>query len=242
MKKSSRRNFLFTTSGVFAGTLLSPGKIMAETQDTAEASPSSIFSQSGLVRGQKKPLKYQSIPGFLSAEQIKVHFEGHYDGALRGYTAADNKIQSSIINNEAMDANAYGALQRARTSKSNSVVLHELYFDGISSNPSEVNSALKRIIEKRFGTLDKWVADFKACAMSSSGWAILAFHPVNGKLYNIISDAHAAGVNWMATPLIVIDMYEHAYYIDYKNKKTDYIDNFLKHIDYQIVNQRLQLN
>lgn len=232
---------MFTSSGFFAGTLLSSSKLMAETQATAEASPQTVFSQSGLLSGKKKLLKYQSIPGFLSAEQVKVHFEGHYGGALKGYTAADNQIQSSIINNETMDSNAYGALQRARTSKSNSVVLHELYFEGVSSNSSLVKPELKRIIEKRFGTVDKWAADFKACAGSSSGWAVLAFHPVNGKLYNIISDAHATGVNWMATPLIVIDMYEHAYYIDYKNKKTDYIDNFLKHIDYQVVNQRLQL-
>lgn len=240
MSKSSRRNFLLTSSGAIAGTLLSPGILEANTQ-TREKTGDPAFSQSGLVTGQKKSLPYQSIPGFLSAEQITPHFEAHYGGALKGYIAADDKLQSSIINSEPLDSSAYGATQRARTTKSNSVILHELYFEGMSSKPCNLEPEIRSAIEKRFGTLDKWAADFKACAKTSSGWAVLAFHPINGKLYNVISDAHATGVNWMATPLVVIDMYEHAYYIDYKNKKTEYIDKFLEHIDCHVVNQRFKL-
>lgn len=213
MSISSRRNFLITSSSGIAGALLTPNLLKADTQ--LKETPQ-IITQSGLITGQKKPLNYLSIPGFLSAEQIKIHFEGHYGGALKGYSAADQKIQSSIVNHQAIDPNTYGALQRARTTKSNSVILHELYFEGMGATASAIAPNVKNAIESRFGTLEQWAADFKACAKASSGWAVLAFHPVNGKLYNIISDAHATGVNWMASPLIVIDVYEHAYYIDFK--------------------------
>lgn len=238
MSKSSRRDFLLTSSTAVAGALLSPNVLMA---DTVSVKTADIFSQSGLITGQKKPLGYQSITGFLSAEQIQVHFDGHYGGALKGYVAADKQLQAGIVKGEAISSAAYGALQRARTTKSNSVILHELYFAGMRAVPSAIDSLLKKTIDARFGSVEKWAADFKACAKASSGWAVLAFHPVNGKLYNMISDAHATGVSWMATPLIVIDVYEHAYYIDFKNKKSDYIDAFLTYVDYHAASQRLQL-
>lgn len=204
MSKSSRRIFLLTSSGALAGTLISPAFVQAENQNQKSSETKDFFSQSGLVTGQKKRLNYQSIPGFLSAEQLSPHFEAHYGGALKGYMSADDKLQSSIVSGEEMDSSSYGALQRARTTKSNSVVLHELYFEGMSENSCNLMPEVKSALEKRFGTVEKWATDFQACAKASSGWAILAFHPVNGKLYNVISDTHATGVNWMATPLLLL--------------------------------------
>ena len=100
------------------------------------------------------------------------------------------------------------------------------------------NAELRSVIEKRFGSLDKWAADFQASAKAAAGWAMLAFHPVNGKLYNVVSDAHAMGPLWMATPLLVIDVYEHAFYVDYKNRKAEYVEKFMDHIDWKEVNRR----
>lgn len=244
MSIASRRNFLFTSSGAIAGTLFAPGILQASNQDNDKPTIQSTFSQSGLVTGEKKPLAYKSIPGFLSEEQLSPHFNAHYAGALRGYLKTDKKIQESIMKDDEDDklgSSAYGALQRARTTKTNSVILHELYFEGMSSNPGELEPMVKNAIEKRFGTIDKWAEDFYNCAKASTGWAVLAFHPVSGKLYNVINDRHATGVNWMATPLIVLDMYEHAYYTDYKNNKLDYIEGFLEHINCDAVNHRFKL-
>jgi Fe-Mn family superoxide dismutase len=67
---------------------------------------------------------------------------------------------------------------------------------------------------------------------------VLTYHPVNGKLYNVVSDEHAIGPLWMAEPLLVIDVYEHAFYVDYKNRKGEYIDKFMDHIDWDEVNRR----
>lgn len=241
MNNLSRRTFLVSSTTAVASTLVAPQLLAAEPPPNAKANSDAYFAQSGLVTGQKKPMNYQSIPGFLSAEQIAPHFNAHYGGALKGYLSIDDKLQSSIINGTPLDSNAYGALQRARTTKGNSALLHELYFAGMSVSTCDLEPDIKRAIEQRFGTLDKWATDFKACAKASSGWALLAFHPVSGKLYNTISDAHATGVYWMATPLVVIDMYEHAYYLDYQNKKTDYIDKFIEHIDCHEVNRRYRL-
>ena len=100
---------------------------------------------------------------------------------------------------------------------------------------------IKAAIDKRFGSVDKWAADFVASAKAASGWAMLVVHPVNGRLYNVVSDEHAQGPLWLAVPLVVIDTYEHAFYIDYQSKKADYVEKFLKFIDWAEADRRYRL-
>jgi Fe-Mn family superoxide dismutase len=181
------------------------------------------------------------IPGFLSAEQIAPHHTAHYAGALKGYASADATLEESIKAGKEIDPNAYGAMQRAKASKGNSVILHELYFDGLSPAAPDPNADLRAAIESRFGSLEKWADDFQASANAAAGWAMLVLHPVNGKLYNVVSDEHAHGPLWMAVPLIVIDVYEHAFYIDYQNRKGEYVQRFMDHIDWDEANARYRL-
>jgi Fe-Mn family superoxide dismutase len=97
---------------------------------------------------------------------------------------------------------------------------------------------VRAAIEKRFGSIEKWSTDFIASAKDAAGWAMLVKHPVSGKLYNVVSDEHAMGVLWMAIPIVVIDTYEHAFYIDYQNRKAEYVEKFMSHIDWNEVNTR----
>ena len=120
------------------------------------------------------------------------------------------------------------------------MLLHELYFDGMTPEASKPAKEIHAAINKRFGSIEKWAADFQASAKAATGWAILVLHPVNGKLYNVVSDKHATGVLLMATPLVVIDVYEHAFYVDYKNSKTQYIEKFMQHIAWEEVNRRFK--
>jgi Fe-Mn family superoxide dismutase len=210
----TRRKLLSASLSASAGALLLPNIASAKTKQE------NLLYNGGLLTGLSKPLPYKSIPGFLSAEQLTPHHDAHYGGALRGYLAAEATLQSSIHDGTSLNADAYGALQRARVNKADSVLLHELYFDGMTTTPHSPTAEITAAIKKRFGSMDKWMADFQACAKSSSGWATLAYHQLNGKLFNIPSDKHATGILWMASPLIIIDVYEHAYYTDYKNNKT----------------------
>jgi len=233
----SRREFVFLSSGAVAGNMLVSGVTEAAE---GEAKPAHGFAHSGLVTGKPKPLRHTSIPGFLSAEQIAPHHTAHYGGALKGYNGLDKKLQSSIKSGKPFDPNAYGAMQRARESKGNSVVLHEMYFDGLVPKAPSPKADVRSAIEKRFGSVEKWADDFQASAKAAAGWALLVQHPVNGKLYNVVSDEHAHGVLWMARPLVVIDTYEHAFYVDYKNRKADYVEKFMAHIDWAEVSGRFR--
>jgi len=230
----NRRNFLFASSGAAAGSLLVTG--IGESAEHEHAD----FSNSGLTTGKLKPLKHDEIPGFLSAAQIAPHHTAHYGGALKAVMAADAKLEESAKSGTIADPAAYAQLKRLVNSRGNSVVLHELYFDGLAPKAPDPDANLRSAIEKRFGSVENWGKDFIASAKEAAGWAMLVKHPVNGKLYNLVSDEHAMGVLWMAMPIVVIDTYEHAFYIDYQNRKPDYVEKFMDHIDWDEANRRYQ--
>ena len=236
MTHCSRRNFVFLSSGAVLGNLVVSGLAVADDDGSSPLD----FSDSGLVTGQPKPLKHTSIPGFLSAEQIAPHHTAHYGGALKGYASADARLEESIKAGQSMDPAAYGALKRSVNSKGNSVILHEMYFDGLAPKAPDPADDIRAAIEKRFGSLENWATDFIASAKEAAGWAMLVKHPVNGRLYNVVSDEHAMGVLWMAVPIVVIDTYEHAFYIDYQNRKADYVEKFVEHIDWNEADKRFR--
>lgn len=196
----------------------------------AWAGPAAAFqdkprTESGLLTGRPKALKYTELDGFLSAGQIRWHHESHYGGALRKFVALEKTITRE---------------KKTRVAKANSVVLHELYFDTMTSKKLDPAADLRGALKGRFGSLDRWIEDFRAGALSCKGWAVLAYHPVNRKLYNIASDAHDEGPLWFGVPLVVADMYEHAYYIDFQNRRPDYVAGFTEHLDWGEIERRLK--
>lgn len=112
------------------------------------------------------------------------------------------------------------------------MLLHELYFDGLALEATQRSDALDTALMRRFGSIDRWSNDFINSARTAAGWAMLVVHPVNGKAYNVVSDEHAQGPLWLSVPLVVIDVYEHAFYIDHANRKSEYVEKFLDHIDW----------
>lgn len=235
MNPTNRRNFLFASSGAAAGSLLVPGLAGA---DEGESSP---YAGSGLITGTPKPLRHKEVPGFLSAAQIAPHHAAHYGGALKAFTGIEEKFEESFTRGKSIDPAAFETMQRQKSSRGNSVVLHELYFDGLALKATDPPEGIRKAVEKRFGSVDRWAADFAASARAAAGWAMLVVHPVNGRLYNVVSDEHAQGPLWLAVPLVVIDTYEHAFYVDYLNKKADYVDRFLKFIDWAEAGRRYRL-
>jgi Fe-Mn family superoxide dismutase len=228
-----RRNFLFASSGAAAGAFAAPG--VAEA-----AEGESPFAGSGLSTGKPKPLRHTEIPGFLSAAQIAPHHTAHYGGALKAFVGVEEKLDEGIAKGTAIDPAAFERMKQIQSSRGNSVILHELYFDGLTAKGAGPAGAIRGAVEKRFGSVEKWWADFAATAKAAAGWALLVVHPVNGKLYNVLSDEHAQGPLWLSAPLVVLDTYEHAFYIDYQNKKADYVEKFAKFIDWAEADKRFR--
>jgi len=228
----NRRNFVFASSGAAIGSLTVPG-LAAEQEST------SPYPDSGLATGTPKPLRYEELPGFLSAAQIAPHQAAHYGGALRAFNEVEQRLEGYLSGATPIDAAALQRVKQLQSSRGNSVILHELYFAGLVPKMIEPEQTIRAAISKRFGSLDKWANDFVASAKTAAGWAMLVIHPVNGKLYNVVSDEHAQGPLWFSAPLVVIDTYEHAFYIDYHNDKAKYVETFMSFIDWSVAEQRL---
>lgn len=228
----NRRDFLFVSSGAAAGSFIAPGYA------AAQAGEASAYAGSALVTGGLKPLGFKEIPGFLSDTQLSIHHESHYGGAVKAFTGAEEAFEQAFTQGDAIEPAAYHRLKQLQSSRGNSVILHELYFDGMASGRNEPSGQLVSAINNRFGSVDRWAADFVDSAGAAAGWAVLVVHPANGRLYNVVSDEHAQGPLWLAAPLVVLDTYEHAFYVDYQQRKAEYIERFLSFINWDEAERR----
>jgi Fe-Mn family superoxide dismutase len=229
----SRREVLQTA------TLLGVGAIGLALPPESEAGEGPPFTQnSGLITGQLKPLKYEEIPGLLTKGQVTPHYQAHYGGALKRFVAIEQQLDKLVKGQDPLGGDAYALMQKDKLNRMNSVLLHELYFDNLAPKPPEPLKDIRTALAQRFGSFERWAEDFRACCMAANGWGILARDAVNGKLYNVASDLHEVGVLWLGQPLIVCDVYEHAFYVDYQNRKQEYVSKFVQFLDWQEINRR----
>jgi Fe-Mn family superoxide dismutase len=237
LKPLSRREVLQTAS------LLGISAAAAGTAFGAE-SPSAglaMLKESGLVTGKMKPLKYEAIPGLLTKEQVTPHYQAHYGGALKRFTTIEQQLDGLYQGKEPLGGDALTFIHKDKINRMNSVLLHELYFDGLTPKPGDPAEDIRTALAKRFGSLDRWIEDFKVCCMSANGWGMLVRDMVNGRLYNVSSDLHEVGVIWLGQPLVVCDVYEHAFYVDYTNRKQEYVNNFVQFADWEEIDRRWKM-
>jgi Fe-Mn family superoxide dismutase len=204
----------------------------------AQGADGAFPRDSGLITGKPKPLKYAEIPGLLTREQVTPHYTAHYGGALRRFVAIEEKLDAMMKSKDPLPGDAHTFLHKDKLNRMNSVLLHELYFDNLIAAAPEPAADVRKALTDRFGSIERWAEDFKACCTAAGGWGILARDAVNGKLYNVVSDLHEIGVIWLGQPLIVCDVYEHAFYVDYKNRKAEYVEKFVRFLDWDEINRR----
>src|SRR5262245_16464124 len=220
-------------NAAFAGAAAAAAGWLGAVREARAADPEPAGS--ALATGSLVALAYEALPGFLSKEQVGLHHAKHYGGALKALTEIEGRLYAG---EGVADKAARRELGRAQSEKANSVVLHELYFRGMTAKGDAPAEDLRAAIAKRFGSLDRWRADLEACAMVANGWAMLAVHPLNGRLYHVVSDAHDVGPLWLARPIVLIDMYEHAYYLDFKNDKAAYVKAWFDRVDWAEADRR----
>ena len=177
-----------------------------------------------------KPLKYASLDG-LSEKQLKEHHDVLYAGYVKKY----NEIQSKLKGLDVSDANATFSMIRElkleETFALNAIKLHEGYFGCLGSD-GKCKGRILQLIENNFSSFDEWKKQFMAMGISARGWVVLAYDRENKILRNILCDVHNQGGIWNCVPLLILDVYEHAYFIDYATNRKAYIDAFMKNIDW----------
>jgi superoxide dismutase, Fe-Mn family len=135
----------------------------------------------------------------------------------------------------------YGGLKREELHRTGSVVLHELYFEQFGGN-GQPGGTIRTALAASHGSFEAWEAEFRRTAMAlagGSGWAILAWNRHIGSLHNFWAWDHTNGPA-SSTPLLVLDMYEHAFHIDYGSAAAKYVDAFMRNIDWAVVEARFK--
>jgi Fe-Mn family superoxide dismutase len=185
-----------------------------------------------------QPKNYEHLLGLsgFSETLLKNHFT-----LYQGYVANVNKIAEKA---DAIEIGSieYAELKRRFAWEWNGMRLHELYFGNMKKDALAVdgNSELYKKITDRFGSFENWKKDFLATgAMRGIGWVILAYEKEEGRLFNIWVNEHDAGHLTGTTPLLVMDVFEHAFMIDYGLKRADYLNAFWNAIDWKAAEERL---
>jgi Fe-Mn family superoxide dismutase len=190
-----------------------------------------------------EPKNYDALLGIkgLSDTLLKNHFT-----LYQGYVTNTNKV-SDALGVFAMEGKSatpeYAELRRRFGWEWNGMRLHELYFGNIvkSGKSMDKNNNLSKKIAADFGSYENWEKDFRATgAMRGIGWVVMYHDTVSGRLFNTWINEHDAGHLSGATPLLVMDVFEHAYMLDYGLKKADYIEAYFKAIDWTAVETRLK--
>jgi len=174
------------------------------------------------------------IEGF-SDELLKNHF-GLYEGYVNNTNALMQKLDTVEPGTP-----EYSEMQRRFGWEWNGMRLHELYFGNLTQEREALSEgALKRSIEKIYGSVEAWKKNFQAVgAMRGIGWVILAHDKESGELFNVWINEHDGGHLSGAEPLLIMDVFEHAFVLDYGMKRADYIETFMKSIDWKVVEKRL---
>lgn len=175
----------------------------------------------------------------FSDQLLKNHFT-----LYQGYVTNTNKLAdalSAMAREGKTGTPEYTELKRRFGWEFNGMRLHEYYFGNMTKNRRELNksSELARKIIGEFGSYENWEKDFKATgAMRGIGWVALYYDKTAGRLFNAWINEHDVGHLSGSIPILIMDVFEHAYMIDYGLKKADYIEAFFKAIDWDVVVKR----
>jgi Fe-Mn family superoxide dismutase len=203
----------------------------------AQDAPSAVPAFAG---GHKpKPLRFDpaKLSG-LSEKLIRSHWENNYQGSVRALNMIEQKLAQSMADAD-FPPLLYGGLKREELHRTGSVVLHEHYFDALGGEGKPAGD-VARALSDAFGSLGAWETEFRRTAMSlagGSGWAILAYNRHTASLHNYWAWDHMHGAATGA-PLIVLDMYEHSFHMDYGAAAAKYVDAFMANLDWETIDAR----
>jgi Fe-Mn family superoxide dismutase len=173
----------------------------------------------------------------------KRTMEEHYE-LYKGYVGKTNEIQEKLNSVDRGSANQiFSDLRALRVDLSfaiGGVKNHEIYFGHLGGKGGAPGGKLAELINRDFPSYEKWLEDFKASGLAARGWVWLAYDHDWSTLTTVVGDAQNTFPIWNATPILALDVYEHAYWLDYGRARAKYIDAFFNNLDWNVVAHNLE--
>ncbi len=232
----NRKDFLKSGSLASAATLI--GTRNAFANNLINNDIDKLADANGNYILQPLPYNENFLEPFMDAETMHLHYTFHHGGAVKGA----NKDLAMI--KKAMDENNLETVDYWTKKLSyhfSSHVLHSVFWTNLTNKKNDPGGELLKRIEKNFGSFDKLKSLIAETSknVDGNGWGILAYQPYSNSLTVLQCENHEKLTQWGAIPLLVIDVWEHAYYLKYKNKRTDFVDALFNIINWDNVAQRL---
>jgi Fe-Mn family superoxide dismutase len=239
MTDTSRRDFLKSTS-IGAASLALAGADIAQAADAGDQSISDV-APAFAPHLQPRPLGFDpaKLKG-MSEKLIRSHWDNNYSGSVKTLNAVKLKLSAALADKDTPPF-VYGDLKREHLMRNGSVVLHELYFDNLGGDGKADAASRTAFFGASLGSFDNWETEFRKIAASlggGSGWVVSGYSAHTGLIENFWMPDH---LHFPAgnVPLLVMDMYEHAYALDYGAAAAKYIDAFFQNVRWDAVSARL---
>ncbi len=179
-------------------------------------------------------------PALLELDGIsRAAVEAHYK-LYQGYVNKRNEILGTLGGVDLSGANqVYSEVRALKVELSfavGGIKNHEVYFEHLGGDGGDPTGPIAGLITRDFGSAEAWRTDLKATGMAGRGWAWTAYDWDEGRLFNYLGDAQNTYPIWNATPLVALDVYEHAYFLDFQTDRAGYIDAFFANLDWAVVN------
>jgi len=172
----------------------------------------------------------------ISDGQLEAHF-GLYEGYVKKLNEIEDKLTKMDKSLTNYSFGEYAELKRRYAVPYNGTYLHEMYFDNLEGK-GKPNATFEKLVKESFGTFDNWKADVKATGLAVPGWVVTSLETNTGRLHNLQLTEHHVGLTVNHLPLLVLDTWEHAFFLDYKINRGAYIDVFFNNINWPVVNER----
>jgi len=207
-----------------------------------------LTKQALTAAGRKLQEAFVVIPRsfLLKTERLSDRTKESHELLYKEYAEAFNKLSVALeaANTEEAksSSSAFRSLKEDETTNLNAIKLHELYFTNISDVASEisVDSTPYMRLSRDFGSFERWQFSFMACALSSrNGWAMTVYEPYRNVYMNVMVDGHSTNVPVGAIPVIVMDMWEHAYFKDYAADKKGYLTSMMRELNWSVIEARM---
>ena len=179
-------------------------------------------------------------PALLQLDGIsRVTMEAHHR-LYQGYVNKRNEILRQLATVDLAGANqVYSELRSLKvdlTFAIGAIKNHEVYFEHLGGSGGDPDGAIGDLIKRDFDSVEAWRADLRATGIAGRGWAWTAYDWDESRLFNYIGDAQNTYPVWNATPLVALDVHEHAYFLDYQTDRGAYIEAFFTNVDWAVVN------
>ena len=185
------------------------------------------------------PYPYDALEPFLNEETMHLHHDKHHAGYVKGLNEAEEKIKAA---QQAGDFSAIRVLCDALAFNYSGHLFHTLFWNNMSpEGGGDPEGDLAAQISKDFGSFATFKAQFLAVSNSvqGSGWGVLAWQPLGSQLVILQAEKHQNLAQWGVTPILVLDVWEHAYYLQYQNRRPEFTEGFFTVINWDDIAARL---